>query len=165
MTCGSHLAAAVSPFERRQGIERKRQVTKFEVPKKTPRKESWLHIEDDMRVPFSSSGLNVSKAARDQKKKEVARNQGVKKNPRIERILVHRGWHAGPMILHRKRLDRRTLNEMARSRKKTMPERLPSGPYIPRRCGFALTRPANPRFRDAPRPGPPYATFWPLSSG
>ena len=32
-----------------------------------------------MRVPFSSSGLNVSKAARDQKKKEVARNQGVKK--------------------------------------------------------------------------------------
>ena len=92
------------------------------------------------------------------RKKEVARNQGVKKNPRIERILVHRGWHAGPMILHRKRLDRRTLNEMARSRKKTMPERLPSGPYIPRRCGFALTRPANPRFRDAPRPGPPYAS-------
>ncbi len=32
-----------------------------------------------MRVPFCSSGLNVSKAARDQKKKEVARNQGVKK--------------------------------------------------------------------------------------
>ena len=79
MTCGSDLAAAVSPFERRQGIERKRQVTKFEVPKKTPRKESWLLIEDDMRVPFSCSGLNVSKAARDQKKKEVARNQGVKK--------------------------------------------------------------------------------------
>jgi hypothetical protein len=37
-----------------------------------------LYIEDDMRDPFSSSGLNVSKAARDQKKKEVARNQGVK---------------------------------------------------------------------------------------
>jgi hypothetical protein len=35
-----------------------------------------LYIEDDMRVPFCSSGLNVSKAARDQKKKEVARNQG-----------------------------------------------------------------------------------------
>ena len=32
-----------------------------------------------MRVPFSSSGLNVSKAAQDQKKNEVARNQGVKK--------------------------------------------------------------------------------------
>ena len=44
-----------------------------------------------MWVPISSSGVNVSKAARDQKKKEVARNQGVKKNPRIERILVHRG--------------------------------------------------------------------------
>ena len=42
-----------------------------------------------MRVPISSSGLNVSKAARDQKKKEVARNQRVKKNPRIERILVN----------------------------------------------------------------------------
>jgi hypothetical protein len=33
MTCGSHLAAAVSPFERRQGIERKRQVKKYEEPK------------------------------------------------------------------------------------------------------------------------------------
>ena len=32
-----------------------------------------------MRVPFCSSGLNVSKAAQDQKKNEVARNQGVKK--------------------------------------------------------------------------------------
>ena len=32
-----------------------------------------------MRDPFSSSGLNVSKVAQDQKKKEVARNQGVKK--------------------------------------------------------------------------------------
>ena len=37
-----------------------------------------------MRVPFCSSGLNVSKAAQDQKKNEVARNQGVKKNPRIK---------------------------------------------------------------------------------
>jgi hypothetical protein len=33
-----------------------------------------------MRVPFCSSGLNVSKAAHDQKKKEVARNHGVKKS-------------------------------------------------------------------------------------
>ena len=33
-----------------------------------------------MRVPFCSSGLNVSKAAQDQKKNEVARNQGVKKS-------------------------------------------------------------------------------------
>jgi hypothetical protein len=33
MTCGSHLAAAVSLFERRQGIERKRQVNEYEVPK------------------------------------------------------------------------------------------------------------------------------------
>jgi hypothetical protein len=32
-----------------------------------------------MWVPFCSSGLNVYKPARDQKKKEVARNQGVKK--------------------------------------------------------------------------------------
>ena len=32
-----------------------------------------------MRDPFSSSGLYISKVARDQKKKEVARNQGVKK--------------------------------------------------------------------------------------
>jgi hypothetical protein len=32
-----------------------------------------------MRDPFSSSGLNVSKAAWDQKKNEVARNPGVKK--------------------------------------------------------------------------------------
>jgi hypothetical protein len=32
-----------------------------------------------MQVPFCSSGLNVSKAAQDQKKNEVARNQGVKK--------------------------------------------------------------------------------------
>jgi hypothetical protein len=32
-----------------------------------------------MRVPFSSRVLNVSNAAQDQKKKEVARNQGVKK--------------------------------------------------------------------------------------
>jgi hypothetical protein len=33
MTCGSHLAAAVSPFERLHGIERKRQVTKYQEPK------------------------------------------------------------------------------------------------------------------------------------
>jgi hypothetical protein len=58
MTCGSHLAAAVSTFERRQGIERKRQVTKYEVPK----------IIKEKKV------FNVSKAAGDQKKKEVARN-------------------------------------------------------------------------------------------
>ncbi|KAK1644334.1 hypothetical protein QYE76_062139 [Lolium multiflorum] len=37
------------------------------------------------------------------------------------------------MILHRKRLDRRTLNEMTRIEKKTMLERLPSRPYIPER--------------------------------
>ena len=47
--------------------------------KGNPRKETLLYKEDDMRVPFCSSGLNVSKAARDQKKKEVARNQRVKK--------------------------------------------------------------------------------------
>ena len=33
-----------------------------------------------MRIPFCSSGLNVSKAAQNQKKNEVARNQGVKKS-------------------------------------------------------------------------------------
>jgi hypothetical protein len=33
MTCGSHEPAAVSLFERQQGIERKSQVTKYEVPK------------------------------------------------------------------------------------------------------------------------------------
>jgi hypothetical protein len=32
-----------------------------------------------MRVTLCSSGLNISKAAQDQNKKEVARNQGVKK--------------------------------------------------------------------------------------
>ena len=42
-------------------------------------KDTLLFIEYDMRVPFCSSGLNVSNAAQDQKKKEVARNQGVKK--------------------------------------------------------------------------------------
>jgi hypothetical protein len=44
-----------------------------------------LYIEDDMRVPFCSSGLNVSKAAQDQKKNEAAafstipRRQGIKR--------------------------------------------------------------------------------------
>ena len=58
MTCGSHLAAAVSPFEKPQGIERKRQVTKYEVPKKS-KKRKFYSTEDDMRVPFSSSGITV----------------------------------------------------------------------------------------------------------
>jgi len=39
MTCGSHLAAAVSLFERQQVIERKSQVTKYEVPKKIQEKK------------------------------------------------------------------------------------------------------------------------------
>jgi hypothetical protein len=116
--------AAYSTFQRRHEIGRKRQVTKYQVPKiiqemklivhrgwhagpilqqrfqrfkcglrskekessqklggkKTPKKESWLYIEDDMRVPWVSSLLNVSKAAGDQKKKEIAKNQRWKKN-------------------------------------------------------------------------------------
>jgi hypothetical protein len=34
--------------------------------KNNQRKEILLYIEDDMRVTFCSSGLNVSKAAQDQ---------------------------------------------------------------------------------------------------
>jgi hypothetical protein len=43
-----------------------------------------MDIEDDMRVPWASSLLNVSKAAGDQKKKEIAKNQRVKKNKENE---------------------------------------------------------------------------------
>ena len=52
--------------------------------KKNPRKETLLYIEDEMRVPWASSLHNVSKAAGEQKKKEIAKNQRVKKNPRKE---------------------------------------------------------------------------------
>jgi hypothetical protein len=48
-----------------------------------------------MRVPFCSSGLNVSKAAQDQKKNEVARNQGVKKIEE-ERSQLGCIWTSGP---------------------------------------------------------------------
>ena len=80
MACGTHEPAASSMFQRRHEIERKRQVTKYQEPKIIQEKKLLLYIEDDMRVPFCSSGLNVSKAAQDQKKMEVARNQGVKKS-------------------------------------------------------------------------------------
>jgi hypothetical protein len=82
LTCGSHEPAGSLTFQRRHEIERKRQVPKYQEPKIIQEK-TLLYIEDDMRDPFSSSGLNVSKAARDQKKKEVARNQGVKKSKNI----------------------------------------------------------------------------------
>ena len=49
-----------------------------------------------MRVPFCSSGLNASKAAQNRKKNEVARNQGVKKNPRKERFQLGCIWTSGP---------------------------------------------------------------------
>jgi hypothetical protein len=62
MTCGTHEPAAYSTFQRRHEIERKRQVTKYQEPKIIQEK-TLLYIEDDMRVPFSSSGLNVSNAA------------------------------------------------------------------------------------------------------
>jgi hypothetical protein len=48
-----------------------------------------------MWVPFCSSGLNVSKAAQDQKKNEVARNQGVKKIQE-ERFQLGCIWTSGP---------------------------------------------------------------------
>ena len=48
-----------------------------------------------MRVPFCSSGLNVSKVAQDQKKNEVARNQGVKKIQE-ERFQLGCIWTSGP---------------------------------------------------------------------
>ena len=79
MTCGSHEPAASSTFQRRHEIKRKRQVTKYQVPKIIQEKKLLLYIEDDMRVPFCSSGLNVSKAAGDQKEKEIAKNHRVKK--------------------------------------------------------------------------------------
>src|SRR5215213_8799818 len=63
--------------------------------KNNPRKEILLYVEDDMRVPFCSSGLNVSKAAQDQKKNEVARNQGVKKIQE-ERFQLGCIWTSGP---------------------------------------------------------------------
>jgi hypothetical protein len=47
-----------------------------------------LYIEDDMRGPCVSSLINVSKAAGDQKKKEIAKNKRVKKNPRKETFIV-----------------------------------------------------------------------------
>ena len=43
-----------------------------------------MDIEDDMRVPYASRLVNVSKAAGDQKKKEIAKNQRVKKNQENE---------------------------------------------------------------------------------
>jgi hypothetical protein len=63
MTCGTHEPAAYSTFQRRHEIERKRQVTKYQETKIIQEKKTLLYIEDDMRVPFSSSGLNVSNAA------------------------------------------------------------------------------------------------------
>ena len=84
MTCGSHLAAAVSPFERRQGIERKRQVTKYEVPKKIEEKKVLLYIEDDMRVPWASRFFNVSNVSWDRKKKASDQISGAKNNSRKE---------------------------------------------------------------------------------
>ena len=79
MTCGSHEPAAYSTFERRHEIERKRQVTKYQEPKIIQKMKLLLYIEYDMRVPLGSSILNVSKAAWDQKKKEIAKKQRVKK--------------------------------------------------------------------------------------
>ena len=68
MTCGTHKPAAFSTFQMQHEIERKRQVTKYQVPK-IIQKKLLLYIADDMRVPFCSSGLNVSKLTWDRKKK------------------------------------------------------------------------------------------------
>jgi hypothetical protein len=51
----------------------KRQVAKYQEPKIILKK--LLYIEDDMRVPFFSSGLNVSKGTQNQKKKPKTRGQ------------------------------------------------------------------------------------------
>src|SRR5215218_10002401 len=66
-------------FKRGMRSKEKKASDQISGAKNNPRKESLLYVEDDMRVPFCSSGINVSKAAQDQKKNEVARNQGVKK--------------------------------------------------------------------------------------
>jgi len=39
MTCGSHLAAAVSAFERWQGIKRKKEIAKNQMVKKNQENE------------------------------------------------------------------------------------------------------------------------------
>ena len=57
-----------------------------------------MDIEDDMRVAWANSLLNVSKGAGDQKKKASQKSEGEKK-PRKWTFIVHRGWHAGPMSL------------------------------------------------------------------
>ena len=82
LTCGTDLPAASSTLTRRQGIERKSQVAKYQVPKIIQENKNLLYIEDDIWVPFCRSGLNVSKAARDRKKMSSRQKSGGKKNPK-----------------------------------------------------------------------------------
>src|SRR5215218_1209115 len=82
-------------FKRGMRSKEKKASDQISRAKNNPRKETLLYVEDDMRVPFCSSGLNVSKAAQDQKKNEVARNQGVKKIQE-ERFQLGCIWTSGP---------------------------------------------------------------------
>jgi hypothetical protein len=61
------------------------------VPKITPKNQPLFYIEDDMRAPFSSSGLNVSEAARDQNKKVSYQISGAKNNSKKRNLNAHRG--------------------------------------------------------------------------
>ncbi len=89
--CSSGLNVSKSALDRK-----KKTSAKYQEPKIIQEKKLLLYIEDDMRVPFCSSGLNVSKAAQDQKKMEVARNKGVKKNPRKGIFQLGCFWPSGP---------------------------------------------------------------------
>jgi hypothetical protein len=75
----------------------KEKINQKSVGKKIEEKKHLSFWEDDMRDPCGSSILNVSKAARDPKKRQNSQKLGVKITPRKERFIVHRGWHEGPI--------------------------------------------------------------------
>jgi hypothetical protein len=68
MTYGTHEPATSSMFQKRHEIERNKQVAKYQVPKIIQEKKLLLYTEDDTWVPFCRNGLNVSKAARVERK-------------------------------------------------------------------------------------------------
>jgi hypothetical protein len=61
----------------------------------------------------ASSVLIVSKAVGDPKKKANSQKSGVKKSKK-RNIIVHRGWHVGPMSQQRPQFQRRHRIERKR---------------------------------------------------
>ena len=79
MTYGTDLPAASSTFQRRHGIERKRQVAEYQVPKIIQEKKLLLYIEDDIWVPFSRAVSTFRRRHGNERKNKQPKIRGSEK--------------------------------------------------------------------------------------